>query len=203
MNKRISFGILTALIALSACKDHSKPGKIYMPDMAYSRAYETYIMRDPSKFTMDQSQKGGTAIYYTAAPVKGTMKRGEMLPYALPNDSVGYAMSSAIVNPIKNSMSVDGLLEAKRLFNINCAVCHGEKGTGNGPIADKIGAVANLTLPMYSAMADGTMFHSITYGKNNMGGYASQLSRKQRWMLVNYIRFIQPATTAADTTKKI
>jgi mono/diheme cytochrome c family protein len=41
-------------------------------------------------------------------------------------------------------------------------------------------------------MADGTMFHSINYGKNNMGSYASQLSRKQRWMIVQYIRTLQP-----------
>lgn len=202
MNKRISFGILTAVIALSACKDHSKPGKIYMPDMAYSRAYETYIMRDPSKFTMDESQKGGAVIYYNGAPVKGTMKRGEMLPYALPNDSAGYAMSASVKSPI-GPITAAEMSETQRLFNINCAVCHGEKGTGNGPIAEKIGAVANLTLPNYVSMADGTMFHSITYGKNNMGSYASQLSRKQRWMIVQYIRTLQPKSAAADTTKKI
>lgn len=203
MNKRISFAVLTAVIALSACSDHSKPGKIYMPDMAYSRGYETYIMRDPSRFTTDESQKGGAAIYYSAAPVRGTMKRGEMMPYSLPNDSAGYAMSASVKNPL-GPMSAADAAETKRLFNIYCAVCHGEKGTGNGPIAEKIGAVANLTLPVYVSMADGTMFHSLTYGKNNMGSYASQLSRHQRWMIVQYIRTLQPnAKPAADSTKKI
>jgi mono/diheme cytochrome c family protein len=56
-------------------------------------------------------------------------------------------------------------------------------------------------------MTDGTMFHSLTYGKNNMGSYASQLSREQRWMIIKYIRTLQPKPTvavaaAADTTKK-
>jgi hypothetical protein len=55
-------------------------------------------------------------------------------------------------------------------------------------------------------MADGTMFHSITYGKNNMGSYASQLDRKQRWMIVKYIRTLQPkaetAKAATDSTAK-
>ena len=41
-------------------------------------------------------------------------------------------------------------------------------------------------------MADGTMYHSIQYGKNNMGSYASQLDRKQRWQMVQYIRYLQP-----------
>jgi mono/diheme cytochrome c family protein len=86
-------------------------------------------------------------------------------------------------------------LEASRLFNINCAICHGAEGKANGPLSTKIGAIANLTTDMYIKMADGTMFHSIFYGKNNMGSYASQLSRKQRWQMVQYIRTIQPKVT--------
>ena len=48
------------------------------------------------------------------------------------------------------------------------------------------------------------MFHTITYGKNNMGSYASQLSREQRWKIIKYIRTLQPkpATAAKDTTAK-
>jgi len=37
-----------------------------------------------------------------------------------------------------------------------------------------------------------------------MGSYASQLSTKQRWMVIHYIQSMQPgAKPAADTTKKI
>jgi mono/diheme cytochrome c family protein len=87
--------------------------------------------------------------------------------------------------------------ETARLYNINCAICHGEKGLGNGPISTsgKIGGIANLTLQQYIDMADGTMFHSLTYGRNLMGSYASQLDRKQRWMIVKYIRSLQPKPT--------
>jgi hypothetical protein len=40
-----------------------------------------------------------------------------------------------------------------------------------------------------------------------MGSYASQLSREQRWMIIKYIRTLQPKPTVAvaavaDTTKK-
>jgi mono/diheme cytochrome c family protein len=50
-------------------------------------------------------------------------------------------------------------------------------------------------------MPDGTMFHSITYGKNNMGSYASQLTREQRWQVIKYVRTLQGVTgsTAAKT----
>jgi mono/diheme cytochrome c family protein len=195
---------LAMCIAFVGCDNKRKPGKIYMPDMAYSRGYETYALRDSAKFTRDIAAKGGDRIFYNNNPVEGTIKRGELFPYTLPNDSNGYKMSAAVPNPIQ-SMTEDEMKESQRLFNINCAICHGDKGAGNGPIATsgKIGGIANLTLDTYVAMTDGTMFHSITYGKNLMGSYASQLDRKQRWMIVKYIRTLQPkpaATTPAAAT---
>ncbi|MDB5202300.1 MAG: cytochrome c [Ferruginibacter sp.] len=202
--------IITAVVAIaSSCDGHRSPGKIYMPDMAYSRAYESYAQHDSMKFTMDMNDKGGNKIFYNSMPAAGTIKRGEFFPYTLPNDSTGYKMSATVKNPL-DSINAKDLTEAGRLFNINCAICHGEKGAANGPLATsgKIGGVANLTLPAYTAMADGTMFHSITYGKNNMGSYASQLTREQRWMIVKYVRTLQPkaagttAPAAADSTAK-
>lgn len=200
--------IITGAIAFVSCDSKREPGKVYMPDMGYSRSYETYAERDSSLFTMNAEERGGSKIYYNAMPAAGTIKRGELMPYTLPNDSNGYKMSAAIPNPIAE-MTEEEMKESGRLFNINCAICHGEKGAGNGPISTsgKIGGIANLTLDMYVKMADGTMFHSITYGKNNMGSYASQLNRKQRWMIVKYIRTLQPkptvtATAASDTTKR-
>ncbi len=194
----ITASLLTAIIAITSCNDKRKPGKVYMPDMAYSRAFESYAERDSTVFTTDRDKKGGNMIYFDNMPVSGTIKRGELFPYTLPNDSNGYRMSAMVKNPI-DSLSKSEMAEAGRLFNIYCGICHGEKGLANGPLATggKIGGVANLTLDLYVKMADGTMFHSITYGRNLMGSYASQLDRKQRWMLVKYIRSLQPKTVTA------
>ena len=187
--------ILATMVVFISCDSKRQPGKVYMPDMAYSRAYESYAEHD-STFTRDITDKGGKLIFYNNVPPAGTIKRGELFPYTLQNDSNGYKMSASIKNPI-DSLSKADMAEAGRLFNINCAICHGEKGTANGPLSSKIGAIANLTQPIYVAMADGTMFHSITYGKNNMGSYASQVDRKQRWMIVKYIRTLQPKAAGA------
>lgn len=208
--KKIAFISAVAVsmaVAFASCSsDKREPGKIYMPDMAYSRGYETYAERDSMLFTTDPAAKGGK-IFYNAMPAEGTIKRGELYPYTLPNDSTGYKMSAQVANPI-GEMTEAEMKETARLFNINCAICHGEKGLGNGPISTsgKIGGIANLTLDTYVKMADGTMFHSLTYGKNNMGSYASQLDRKQRWMIVKYIRTLQPkaaAPVAKDTTAAV
>lgn len=199
--KRSTFltaGLITMIIVtVSSCGGKREPGRIYMPDMAYSRAYETYALRDSNLFTEDVNDRGHK-IFYNNQPVAGTIKRDELFPYTLLNDSNGYKMSAAVKNPLGPLTHIDSL-EASRLFNINCAICHGAKGIANGPLSAKIGAIANLTTPLYIAMTDGTMFHSITYGKNNMGSYASQLDRKQRWMLIQYIRTLQPKGAATVT----
>ena len=209
--KIIAAIILSASIAFISCDSKRGPGKVYMPDMAYSRGVESYAQRDSTKFTMDIFRKGGNMIFYNAMPVQGTMRRGDLFPYPFANDSVGYKMSAAVKNPF-DSLSKAQMSEAGRLFNINCAICHGAAGAGNGPLSASghIGGVANFTLPAYIAMADGTMFHSINYGKGVMGSYASQLTRTQRWMIIKYIRTLQPkaaatgtaTTPAADTTTK-
>ncbi len=208
----ITLGIAVVWMAFTSCASKRNPGRIYMPDMAYSRAYESYDERDSTVFTEDMLNKGGKKIFYNASPVIGTIKRGTSFAYTVANDSVGYKLSAGVQNPFKDSLAGAELAEIGRLYNINCGICHGEKAAGNGPLSTggKIGGVANLTLPNYVAMSDGTMFHATEYGKGVMGSYASQLSREQRWKIIKYIRTLQggaaPAatadTTAAATVKK-
>ncbi len=196
----ISALITTTVVVLISCSSKRDPGKIYMPDMAYSRTYETYAELDTA-FTTDPSQ-AGHKIYFNSMPVKGTMKRGELAAYTVPNDSNGLLIASSLVkNPLPVLNTKDSL-EAARLYNINCGVCHGAKGENNGPVAAKIGGVKSIVAssPTYS---DGRIFHVLTYGQNNMGSYASQLDRKQRWMIVHYIRSLEPKKAAAETATVI
>lgn len=191
----ISTLIVTTAVVLISCDSKRQPGKIYMPDMTYSRAYETYALRDSILFTMDAAD-AGHKIYYNGQTVTGTMKRGELAPYTVPNDSNGLLnLSSLVKNPLAPLTTADSL-EAARLFNINCGICHGPKAEANGPVAAKIGGVKSIIAlsPTYS---DGRLFFVMTYGQNNMGSYASQLSREQRWRIVQYIRTLEPKTTTA------
>lgn len=175
----ISVFSLSAVLVIS-CGDNSEPGRIYMPDMVYSRAYETYA---------DHGNLSSKGVFYNNRPVAGTVSRGEELPYHLANDSTGYAQSAGVVDPLPKLNSIE-MQEAERLFLINCAICHGTGLDGNGPLyKDGNGPFpakpANL---VDHSMPEGTYFHVITYGKNLMGSYASQLNRKQRWMVVQYIK---------------
>lgn len=190
--------MLASLILLSGCSDVRRDtGSAYMPDMAYSRAYETYA-------STEALTKAG--VNYTATPVDGTIARGEMPAYPYKNDSTGYAQSVNVKNPL-DVASVD-MTEAERLYLVNCGICHGAKLNGNGPLwNDGNGPYPSKPASLvgdakYEAMTEGMMFHSLTYGKNAMGSYASQLSTKQRWMVISYVKSKQggKAAPAADST---
>lgn len=182
----------TLATVFESCDSKREPGKVYMPDMTYSRAYEAYA---PNHLKAEN-------INYIPYPVEGTIRRGDLFPYPLPNDSNGYKMSAEVKDPLPPLDTIQ-MAEAQRLFNINCAICHGAKLDAQGPLSTggKIPAVANLTLKQYVEMPVGTMFHSVTYGKNNMGSYASQLTREQRWMVIQYVKSQQLKSSApADST---
>jgi mono/diheme cytochrome c family protein len=198
MNKFLTLTFLAAVVILTSCSDvKRKPGSIYMPDMAYSRAYETYA---------DHSNLKEKGINYNAKPVEGTIARGMDMPFPLAKDKVGdtvnYFASKLVPNPI-DTLSVKELTEAERLYLINCGICHGTKLDGNGPLykgGDGPYPVKPATLVgdvRYESMPDGQMFYSVAYGKNQMGSYASQLSKHQRWMVIKYIKIKQAASKAS------
>ncbi len=192
--------VISAAVSLAGCgAGGENPGRVYMPDMAYSRAVESYAPLDSTKFT-NNPDRLGKEIFYNSKPVEGTMRMGEVEPFAAPlEDSVGqlYTVSNATKNPMPPLTTKDSL-EAGRLFNIYCAVCHGDKAGSNGPVAPKVGGVKSIVAasPKYS---DGRIFHVINYGQGNMGSYASQLSREQRWRIIQYIRTLEPKPESGVT----
>ena len=198
MNKFLAITFLTAVVVLTSCSDvKRKPGSIYMPDMAYSRAYESYA---------DHSNLKEKGIHYDARPVAGTIARGQEMPFPYAKDAAGdttnYTLSKSVVNPI-DSLTEAQSKEAERLYLINCGICHGAKLDGNGPLyKDGNGPYAAKPAALvgdvkYENMPDGQMFYSVAYGKNLMGSYASQLSKRQRWMVIKYIKNKQAAAKAS------
>jgi len=108
-------------------------------------------------------------------------------------DTANYYASRALPNPF-DSLDADQMKETERLYLINCGICHGAKLDGNGPLwKDGDGPypakpAALVGDAKYESMPAGQMFYSITYGKNLMGSYASQLTAKQRWQVITYIK---------------
>lgn len=207
MKKLSIIAVLVLAVVAWSCKETSRdPGRAYMPDMAYSVAVESYTPLDTFK---------ALGIKYNAQPVPGTIKRGELFPFPITKDKQGelvnYEASKAVTNPI-TAMTPDQHKEAERLYLINCGICHGAGLDGNGVLHKRSdgtdgpypAAPANLiSNATYTGMPAGQMMYSVTYGKNLMGSYASQLSTTQRWMVIAYIKAKQAEATggAAAETK--
>jgi len=192
-------------LIMAGCSDvRRNPGRVYVPDMAYSRAYETYAALDSNEFTSDPKELG-RKIFYNHMPVAGTIAREEEMPFMYakdaPGDTTNYVASRQAANPV--TMDSVKLKEAERLYLINCGICHGAKLDGNGPLY-KDGSGPYPAKPAtlvgdakYESMPEGQMFYSVTYGKNLMGPYGSQLTRTQRWEVIAYIKAQQAAGLAA------
>lgn len=189
MKKKQLLTIFIITLITISCNDLKRnPSRVYMPDMAYSRAIETYSDKQYLK------EKG---INYDAMPVKGTIARNELLPTLMNKDENGMTMnhdqSNKIINPI-TTLNENEKEEAERLYLINCAICHGTTLNGNGPLyKDGTGPFPAKPAQLvgdikYEQMSEGMMYYAVTYGKNLMGSYASQLSTKQRWMIIRYIK---------------
>ena len=126
-------------------------------------------------------------------------------------DTTNYVASKAVKTPLA-SLDSETMVEAHRLYLVNCGICHGMNLDGNGPLykgGEGPFAAKPATLvgdKKYEAMPEGQMYYSVTYGKNKMGSYASQLDTRQRWMVIAYIKSKQAAAQAAaapaDSTVK-
>ncbi|WP_157557928.1 c-type cytochrome [Niabella aurantiaca] len=205
MNKYIVIATVAFSAVVAGCGADSKPGLAYMPDMFYSRAYETYAS------TGDLEKEG---VFYNRKPVPGTVARGEDMAFAfnLTHDSVGYAQSAQLKNPLDSAGAAKiDMKEAERLYLVNCGICHGPKLDGNGPLFNGgegpyTAAPKDFMAADMKALPVGTMFYSVTYGKGQMGSYASQLSPKQRWEIITFIKSKQgvgaASGAAADSTAK-
>jgi mono/diheme cytochrome c family protein len=203
----ISVFAVLAVAVISCDKPNRSTGRAYMPDMYYSRAYETYAALDTAVFTSNKSEAGGK-IFYNRLPVGGAVARGDMAAYPIKQDvgadTTNYAASKFIKNPL-DIASID-MKEAERLYLVNCGICHGTKLDGQGPLYVSGAFVAAPAIlvgnPKYETMAEGTMFHSVTYGIRSMGSYASQLNTRQRWMVIAYVKSKQAKPAAAATAMK-
>jgi len=167
--------VAVVMICVVSCKKDRKPNYQYMPNMYESVGYETYAEYDIFP--------GGQEAMI---PAEGSIPRGWM-PYELENSGVGYAQAKdSLKNPIR--YTEENQEKGKALYDIYCAICHGEKGDGKGTLVkrEKI-----LGVPSYDdigrAITEGSIYHVMYYGINSMGSYASQTNEHERWQIVQYV----------------
>ena len=86
------------------------------------------------------------------------------------------------------------LARGKELFTINCQMCHGLTGLGNGTIAPFLinFKPANLTSDVVQSKSDGSIFLTISNGlEGRMPALNENLTVSERWDVVNYVRTLK------------
>lgn len=100
------------------------------------------------------------------------------------------------------------LKRGEQRFNIHCAICHGGSGNGKG-VTSKFGILTAFNFQMPGSAdpanaaafrADGAIFDVITNGKGLMGGYGGNITLRDRWAIVAYIRSLQLAAKESGVT---
>ncbi len=170
---------ITILLGLSAlvtsCHDNLKPNYQYMPNMYEPVSYNTY-----SESSAFKNGKEGQL------PVEGTINRGfEVYEYPNTPEALVAVKAADLKSPI-DTLSTEDMDKAKGLFEIYCAICHGNAGNGMGKLVTQ---GKFLGIPNYKdrVINQGSIFHVQTYGLNAMGSYANQLNPHERWLVAAYV----------------
>ena len=79
------------------------------------------------------------------------------------------------------------------LFGYDCKMCHGEAGDGKGTIGAFLieKKPADLTSALVQDQSDGELFLTLTNGKGMMPYMRENLTLRDRWDVVNYIRTLR------------
>ena len=95
--------------------------------------------------------------------------------------------SDNVNNPYKGIEKAT--LEGKKLYTQFCAICHGNKGKGDGLAGMALKPrPTNFKKDAVQKQSDGAIYYKMTQGKAPMAAYKETLTDQQRWQLVNYIR---------------
>ena len=94
---------------------------------------------------------------------------------------------SELKNPVAPTASV--IAQGKTLFDINCAMCHGQTSAERGPVGKKlIPPPPGLDHDMVKGLNDSTIFKAVTFGFGRMPAFQNKLTPQERWKLVNFLR---------------
>ena len=159
----------------------------------------TDFKRQPSVVTWEALDSAGVrGNPQSSVPITGSAVPGFAVSYG--NGMATIDSMSALRNPTPPDSA--SLANGHKYYVINCAVCHGMTGAGDGA-ATKYGV---FPFPLASGPArgrtDGYIFGMIRNGRGNMPPY-NRIEEKDRWDVVNYVRALQGGAGAGVATGQI
>ncbi|MFZ0280460.1 MAG: cytochrome c [Bacteroidales bacterium] len=190
ISTRLTVFFLLVPLLFACDRTRTMRGYDFIPDMAYSRAYETFS-QNPN-FSDSSTMR---------VPQVNTVPRG-YLPFRYTIDPEERIRAGReLQNPFPPTEEV--VARGQFIFTTFCIGCHGIKGVGDGqlylsglyPLKPR-----TLTGAVARKLKDGELFHTETLGFGSMGAHGAQIKPDDRWKLVRYIRKLQEnALITGDT----
>ena len=128
-----------------------------------------------------------------SVPMAGT----KTTPYVHDHDA-------AMKLPNPNPATPESVARGREMFKIYCVPCHGNSGTGDGPVGAKlIVRPFDLTADrVQKEVPEGYIFAHVTFGGALMPSYGNDMYPSERWDLVNYVRHGLKADQAQAVSAK-
>ncbi len=125
-----------------------------------------------------------------AGPGSVPIAGGETLPAPTTEDGMRDAKEAAAAIPNPVPATAESLERGAYFYAINCFVCHGKQGRGDGPVGEKFVSKSPVDLheDYTQDQADGQLFFTLTRGRGVMPFYRDALSVEERWHVINYVK---------------
>ena len=194
--------------------DYTRPNIEVLPDMKYTPAWEAFsanpnfanrrTMQPPVPGTI---ARGQLPLHY-AATKEDAVRAGEELANPITLSRIQAAVddqrAEAAVEDTKpdDEAALRAALARQRfdaslarggdVYRKFCVTCHGPQGAGDGPVTGRgFPPPPSMLTGKSLQMKDGQLFHILTYGQGSMAPLAAQMSRDDRWAVINYVRDLQ------------
>ena len=100
------------------------------------------------------------------------------------------APKAAAAKPNPIAMSEESIKNGRSIFSQECAYCHGENGRGMSKEAATLQTNTPDLLKGLQSHSEGDFHWKILKGKAEMPGYEGELSDREIWDILNYLKSI-------------
>ena len=190
VSKYLLLAVIGLPLALAGCRGEKFESQPVHPNMNMDQQ-ERFEPQEKNEFFDDNRAM--------RKPVQGTIARGD-----LKDDKAiyqGINEDSSFVEEIPVNLTKSFIYRGKDQYEVYCTPCHGNTGDGNGIImANNYGYVPapSFHLERLQNQSDGYLYSAIANGIRNMPSYATQISVKDRWAIVAYVRALQKSQNVSE-----
>lgn len=153
------------------------------------------VFRDQPRIEPWEAEYQGENVGFRGNPANSVPMHGGGVPEFMIGLGRFPAVFPAVIDSfatMQNPVAADArsLEMGRKYYQINCAVCHGSAGAGNGIMLSYGVAAPTLVDERVRGLSDGYLYGMIRNGRGGMPNYA-RIEHMHRWDVVNYLRALQ------------